>query len=190
MGPARADRGTYVSDPATEDLEPPYIAELRAPVRMVLGFDVGLGIIGATCVECERALGGLHVNVYGGALVMPRVAVLVDVSTLAHLLPVDDDTKGVYTSTLALAAARVWLTPTVWAQAGAGVHLLGLTKSGEDAYELVPGLGLALGNEVGHRPSSGIDAAVRIGAGRHHDDDVDEDYTVYSIAASIGWHWL
>ncbi|RMH39520.1 MAG: hypothetical protein D6689_16260 [Deltaproteobacteria bacterium] len=192
--PAAAQRnGTVVSDPAEQD-DDFYVPELRSPLRSDVGFDIGLGLIGATCAGCERALGGLALDLYGGALVTRRIAVLAAADTVLHLLPVDaPEDRGLVSHTTFTANARVWAMPQVWLQAGAGAGLLRVDGSADDGSDWGPVASLAVGREVDHRPARGVNVTVRAWLGRYDDEDdagAATRITLYSVAASVGWHWL
>ncbi len=182
--------GTFVSDPSTDDGEPLYVAEYRAEATFAVGFDVGLGAIGSTCGSCEQTLGGLAVVAYGGAMVTRRIAALIDVQSVLHLLPSESaDTRGLLSNTLATASGRFWFTPTFWAQTGAGLGVFNVAGGGDDAgTELGPGFSLAIGGEVDHHPDRGIDLAGRFGLALYDDDDGDTS-AVYNVSATVGWHW-
>src|SRR6185503_9419632 len=88
-----------------------YVAELRAPGRLVIGFDFGIGFIDATCGGCY-VRGGLSLDGFAGVQVARRVALLADVWTINHLLSTDDQERsGIAIHAIQAAAARVWIRP-------------------------------------------------------------------------------
>lgn len=182
-GPSPATAATDL--PTEEDL---YLPSLRTATRLAVGFDFGVGIFDASCSACEY-LGGLSLDVYGGVLVSPRVALLVELWTLAHLLPADrEGTSGLALHSFATLQGRLWMLPEVWMGAGVGAGALSVT-SGEDAGTgLGPALVLSLGTEVHHRPDTGVDLALRLGV-TFLEDDNRRSFELYQIAATVGWHW-
>lgn len=190
-GSARAGGGTYVSDPASNASGDAYEAELREPVRFVIGFDFGLGVLGGLCDECDRSLGGVGVDVYSGVQITRRLALLADVTGVVHLLPADDpDSRGFASHTLVTAAARFWIVPELWLQWGVGAGLYRVeVRRNNDTTEIAPGTSFAIGRELDHKPDRSVNLSVRIGLGRYTDDEVGK-ITLYNIAAVVGWNWL
>lgn len=186
---ADGDSSKYVSDPADPDLEPVYVADYRAPGHLAIGFDFGVGVLGGTCSGCDRGLGGLALDVFAGAQLTPRLAVVGDLWTIIHLLPADSaDSRGVATHTFATAAARFWALPELWLQAGVGGAAFRVDGSREDQSDLAPAFAVSIGGEVEHRPTRSIALTARLGVGRYEDDD-GSPTTLYNIAAVVGWHW-
>ena len=186
---AHAQSGVYVIDPADPDDASAYIPQLREPTRLVIGFDFGLGVIGATCGGCVKDLGGIGADVYVGALVTRRLALIAEVFSIAHVLPVDDpNERGLVVHSLALASARFWATPQFWLQSGIGG---GWYFSSGDDDALAPAASFAIGGEIDHQVDGGIDLSVRIGLGRYGHPDGNPGKTfLYSVAGVVGWHWL
>jgi hypothetical protein len=184
---ARAD--AYVIDPGAEDGDAPYVPELREPVRFAIGFDVGLGSLDGVGGG-YAAKGGIAVDAWSGALVTRRLAVLGELFAVLHLLPADTaEDRGLLWHGFLTAAARTWLTPQLWLQAGAGLGILRAEVRGPDDAAYAPGVTFAIGGEVDHAPTRGIDLSVRAGAARYEDDDGSR-VTFYDLAAVVGWHWL
>jgi hypothetical protein len=191
-GSAASDSGTYVSDPADEsDLDPLIVPVFRTPPNFAIGFDVGVGVFGGLCEGCDRGVGGLSVGVLGGAQIARRIAVLADLWSIMHLLPVDDPEHGVVAHTFATAALHVWATPVLWVRAGAGAGMFSLTSNLEDSYDFGPGITASVGGEALHRPDSAIAIMLRFGAGRYATDDggADDHVWLYNLAATVGWQW-
>lgn len=178
---ARAD-----AEPVVDEDEPPpaYVPELRPAGRPVIGFSAGVGLFDATCSGCTSQT-GLSVGLFGGWQLSPRVALLADGWAVVHILPLDDPQRGVITHILTVLAARVWLAPQLWIEAGPGGGWLARTGQGHD---LGPGLMLAVGAEPGHKPCHGIDVSARFGGSRQLDGDGGHTL-VYSIAGSVAFHW-
>ena len=174
------------AQPVVDEDEPPpaYVAELRPGGRPILGLSAGVGVFDATCGGCYSQT-GLSVGLYGGWQLTPRVALLADGWAVVHLLPLDADQRGVITHVLAVLAARVWLAPRLWIEAGPGGGVLAATGQGHD---LGPGAVLAIGAEPGHAPCHGIDVSARIGGSRQSLGGGDHTL-VYSIAGSVAFHW-
>jgi hypothetical protein len=185
--PARAAAQLVVHEP-----EPPpvYVAELRPPGRALAGFDFGIGLFDATCGGCY-ARGGISLDVFAGAQVAPRVALLAEGWSVNHLLAPGGGASGVATLVLATAGARVWLTPRLWLQGGAGAAALLVTDSGadDDGAHAGPGATLAVGGEPGHRPRGGIDISVRTGVTRLRLEAGRARTVMYDIATVVGYHW-
>lgn len=165
------------------------MAELRLPGRLVIGFDFGIGVLDATCGGCY-ARGGLALDGFAGVQVAPRVALLADVWTVNHLLPSDEERSGIAIHAVNTAAARVWLIPRLWLQAGAGLGWFNITAD-RDGFLFGPSAMVAVGGEPGHRRCSGIDLSLRIGGTRVRDDsDEAGGHTLlYSATAVVGYHW-
>jgi len=190
-------------DPGDEDVvhEPPpppvYVARLRAPGRAVVGLDFGIGLLDAVCSGCF-AEGGISLDVYAGAQLAPRVALVVDAWSLFHLIAAGNTGgPGVAAHAIATAGARVWLVPRLWVQAGVGGGgLLVAGGPGDGGTDYGPAAMFAVGGELGHKRFSGIDLSIRIGGSRVRagSDDTDaggsgERVLVYSVAAVAGYHW-
>jgi hypothetical protein len=169
---------------------PVYVAELRQPARAVLGLDFGIGMVDPVCAGCY-AEGGLSLGVFAGVQATRRVAVLAEGWSLVHLIATDGDQTGVATLALATAAARVWVMPRLWIQAGAGGGWLLVAGSPGDAdgVDFGPAAALAIGGEPGHRRCSGIDLSIRIGGATIPDDDGGDRVLIYNLAAMVGFHW-
>jgi len=177
-------------------LEPVYVAELRLPGRLVIGFDFGIGFIDATCDGCSP-VGGLSLDGFAGVQVARRVALLTEVWTINHLLPTadDGDREGIAIHALNTAGARVWLTPRLWLQAGAGLGWFNITAD-RDGFLVGPTAMIAVGGEPGHKRCSGIDLSLRIGGTRVRDESGADDDSggashmlLYSATAVVGYHW-
>jgi hypothetical protein len=186
VGTAHADE-----EAEEEDLsEPVYVAELRPPGRLVIGFDFGIGFIDATCGGCY-VRGGLSLDGFAGVQVARRVALLADVWTINHLLSSDDQERsGVAIHAIQTAAARLWITPRLWVQAGGGLGWFNITADHE-GFLFGPAAILAVGGEPGHRRCSGIDLSLRIGGTRvlAESEGSGDHMLLYSAAAVIGYHW-
>lgn len=174
-----------------EDLsEPVYVAELRAPGRLVIGFDFGIGFIDATCGGCYPR-GGLSLDGFAGVQVARRVALLADVWTVNHLLATDDQQRsGIAIHAIQTAAARVWIMPRLWVQAGGGLGWFNIT-SDRDGFLFGPAAMIAVGGEPGHRRCSGIDLSLRIGGTRVREESEDSrgHMLLYGATAVVGYHW-
>jgi hypothetical protein len=163
-------------------------------VRWAIGFDVGLGALVATCETCDTVLGGVSLDVYTGAQVTSRVAVLVEAWSLLHVLGEDANGGGMLAHVALAPSARVWITPTLWAQAGVGAALLGTLTAGDDDIALSPAATLSFGGEVKHEPAFGLDLALRAAIARYEDEADTEGadgvpFALIQIGISIGWHW-
>lgn len=174
---------------------PIYVAALREPGRRVVGLEFGIGMLDAVCGGCY-AEGGLSLSGFGGAQLTRRVALLADVWALMHLIAEDMNESGVAAHALATAGARVWIIPRLWVQAGIGAGGLVVTGTSADNGLDAGAAGmLAVGGELGHERSSGIDLSLRIGATRlagepgSTDEDDGGAALLYSIAAVVGFHW-
>jgi len=180
------------ADDAEDLSEPVYVAELRPPGRLVIGFDFGIGFIDATCGGCYPR-GGLSLDGFAGVQVSRRVAILADVWTINHLVARDDQAKesGIAIHALQTAAARVWIVPRLWLQAGGGLGWFNITAD-RDGFLFGPAAMIAVGGEPGHRRCNGIDLSLRIGGTRVRDTG-DEDTVghmlLYSATAIVGFHW-
>lgn len=163
-----------------------YDAELREPYRFMIGFDFGIGVYDATCKQCP-ADGGLALDVYLGAIVHRRIAILLDVFSVLHLLPVDEPVRGVVSNNHVSAVARVWLFPTVWIEGGGGLNVFARNQTGDDIYQTQPGWVLSIGTEQKHRPHFGIDFTLRMGAAVLEDDG--DRALLYDVAGLVGFHW-
>ena len=174
-----------------EALEPIYVAELRLPGRLVIGFDFGIGFVDATCGGCYP-IGGLAVAGFAGVQVSSRVALLADVWSVNHLLPADEERSGLAIHAINTAAARVWLLPRLWLQGGAGLGWFNITAD-RDGFLFGPSAMIAVGGEPGHKRCSGIDLSLRIGGSIVRDEsdgaDSGDRMLLYSAAAVVGYHW-
>ena len=178
------------AEEAGEELDEVYVAELRLPGRLVIGFDFGIGMLDATCGGCY-AVGGLSLDGFAGVQVAPRLAILGEVWALNHLIAADDERSGLAIHGIGAAAARVWLDPRLWLQAGAGAGgLIGTGRGGGSTWG--PAAMISVGGEPGHKRCSGIDLSLRLG-GTIMRDEMSESGTgrilVYNIAAMVGYHW-
>jgi hypothetical protein len=171
---------TSVSGYTPEQLEPIVEPTLRTPPRAVIGFDFGFGGIAVACGGCGSG-GGVSADVYAGALVHERIAVVADLWSVVHLLPTGAVT-GTNSETLALASAQVWATPILWARAGAGAGLFAHVTTGPDEVAFAPAVAVAAGAELRHDPDFGIDFAGRVGVEL-------SDPRVVSLAVHVGYHW-
>jgi hypothetical protein len=174
-----------------EDLsEPVYVAELRPPGRLVIGFDFGIGFIDATCGGCYPR-GGLSLDGFAGVQVARRIALVADVWTVNHLLATDDQQRsGIAIHAVQSAAARVWIMPRLWVQAGGGLGWFNITAD-RDGFLFGPAAMIAVGGEPGHKRCSGTDLSLRIGGTRVRDESEDGGghMLIYSATAVVGWHW-
>jgi hypothetical protein len=168
-----------------------YVAELRAPGRLVIGFDFGIGFIDATCGGCYPR-GGLSLDGFAGVQVARRVALLADVWTINHLVARDDQSQesGIAIHSLDTAAARVWIIPRLWVQAGGGLGWFNITAD-RDGFLFGPAAMIAVGGEPGHKRCRGTDLSLRIGGTRVRDDSEDSagHMLIYSATAVVGFHW-
>jgi len=188
-GVARAGDDKYVIDPGESVTEPLYIADFRPPTRFVIGFDFGLGVLGGLCQDCDRALGGLAVDVFSGEQITRRIAVLGDLFSVLHLLPSDEpDERGPATHTFASAAMRFWATPELWLQGGLGGAAYRVDSSQTDSH-YGPAVTLSVGGEMDHHPDKTVSLAARLGFAFYDDGDGGTQ-TLYNIAAVVGWHWF
>ena len=105
-------------------------------------------------------------------------------------MPTDEqDHTGLAAHTIGTAAARVWVMPRLWLQAGAGVGWLTRDQGGDHVGIHGPAAVVAIGSEPGHKLCSGIDLSLRIG-GTSIDIGGDVGRTLlYSIGAAVGFHW-
>jgi hypothetical protein len=186
------DEDEIVNEPQPPPL---YVAALRQPGRPVIGLDFGIGTLDAVCSGCY-AEGGVSLDVFGGAQLTRRVALLADAWALMHLIAEDMNESGVAAHAMATAGARVWIIPRLWVQAGVGAGCLAVIGTGADnGVDGGPAGMLAVGGELGHERTSGIDLSVRIGATRLAGDAASTDpddggaVLLYSIAAVVGFHW-
>ncbi len=190
---ARAQGEAEDADDAEELLEPIYVAELRLPGRLVIGFDFGIGFIDATCGGCYP-VGGLSVDGFAGVQVSRRVALLADLWTINHLLATDEEEgrNGIAIHSLDTAAVRVWLVPRLWLQGGAGLGWFNVTAD-RDGFLFGPAAMVAVGGEPGHKRCNGIDLSLRIGGTRVRDESDDSGESrhmlLYSATAVVGYHW-
>jgi hypothetical protein len=177
------------AEEAEEALEPIYVAELRAPGRLVIGFDFGIGILDATCGGCYL-VGGLSLDGFAGVQVSRRVALLADVWTLNHLLPTDEERRGIAIHAIQSAGARVWVNPRLWLQAGGGLGWFNITAD-RDGFLFGPSAMVAVGGEPGHKRCAGVDLSLRIGGTvvRDESDDSGDRMLLYSATAVVGYHW-
>ncbi len=176
-----------------EDEEPPplYIAELRKPGRLVLGFGIGVGAFDALCDGC-RVVGGLSIDVFGGWQLTSRIAVGAEVFSLLHVLATDGNRSGFASHTSMTASARVWLVPKLWISVGVGAGMFAVVTSDDsDTAAFGPGAQIGFGGETDHGPTRGIDLAVRFCATVLDDGSVSgmDKTLAYSLAGVIEWHW-
>jgi hypothetical protein len=170
--------------PTEDDL---HLPTWRTATRLATGFDLGVGFFDPTCEPCSY-LGGLSLDVYAGALVTPRLAVLVELWTLAHILPSDGQSTSLAFHSFAAVQGRLWMLPEVWMAAGIGAGALTVLDDEEGGTDVGPALLLSVGAEVDHRPDRGIDLALRLGVSFLEDDD-GRNVEIYQVAATVGWHW-
>ena len=179
------------AEDAEEALEPIYVAELRLPGRLVIGFDFGIGFVDATCGGCYP-IGGLSIDGLAGVQLSGRVALLADVWMVNHLLPSGEEESGIAIHALQTAAARVWLAPRFWLQGGAGLGWFNVTAD-RDGFLFGPAAMIAVGGEPGHKRCSGIDLSLRIGGSIVRDESPGassgDRMLLYSAAAVVGYHW-
>jgi hypothetical protein len=176
-------------DHGVVDEEPPpelYVAELRPGGRLFGGFEFGLGRYDPVCTDCSSE-GGLALGLELGVQLGPRLGLSLDAWSVLHLRPVDDeDGVQLLGHSQATVAAKVWLTPSHWVRAGAGVG--GFHVHGGDGFRaLGPALAVAFGHELLHRPWRGVDLVVR--AGGSWVDDAGERVLIYSLGGLVGFHW-
>ena len=179
--------------PPLEEVEPPpvHIPEFREPGRFVIGFNVGIVVIDAVCEGCA-AIGGLSTDIYSGVHVTPRLSLVGDLWAANHLLPTDGENKGLASHVLGTAAAQFWITPELFVRAGIGAAGFVVLAEQGDSVDFGPGAALTLGGEPGHKPRSGIDVAMRLGASWLRISDpsgASEKALFYNIAFVVGWHW-
>lgn len=172
------------TDLPTDDF---HIPTWRTATRLMLGFDLGVGVFDGTCEPC-RYLGGVSLDAYAGALLTPRIAILAELWTLAHVLPSDGESTGLAFHSFAAVQGRLWMVPEVWMGAGVGAGALSVFAD-DGGTEVGPALLLSVGAEVEHRPDRGIDLALRLGVSFLEDDD-GRSFELYQVAATVGWHWF
>jgi hypothetical protein len=126
-------------------------------------------------------------DVFSGAQIAARVAVLADAWSLIHLLPQDaPEERGFTTHSLATLGARVWILPTLWLQAGVGVGFLTVVGPSEDVA-IGPAAMVVIGRELRHQPRNGIDISARLGASRFEDEGQHDIF--YTLSGVVGYHW-
>lgn len=189
VGAPGAARAQGEAEEAEEALEPIYVAELRLPGRLVIGFDFGIGFFDATCGGCFP-LGGLSLDGFAGVQVSRRVALLADLWTINHLVPTEEERSGIAIHAHHTAAVRVWLAPRLWLQGGAGLGWFNITAD-RDGFLFGPTGMVAVGGEPGHKRCNGIDLSLRIGGTvvRDETDDSGGRMLLYSATAVVGYHW-
>lgn len=179
------------AEPEQEPDELPeiYVAELRPGGRGLAGVDFGIGIMDPVCGGCS-SLGGVGLNLFGGYQLVRRVAILAELAGLFHLLPTDGERSsgGLLTHGSATAAARVWLLPRLWLQAGGGVAVL--TNFGDNSADKAwsPAIRMAVGGEPGHKPHGGIDISLHLTGAVFRLDEPGR-VPLYDAVIMVGYHW-
>ena len=169
-----------------DEPEPYYVPELRAPLRKIIGFDFGIGLFDGFSEEFTIQ-GGISADFFAGIQFSRRVGVVVDLWSLVHLLPSDSaDDRGVFAHSIATASGRVWLAPAFWVQAGLGAGFLSIVGPRDDVTGGPAGT-VAFGSELQHRPTTGIDLSLRIGATRLTLNGATR--YIYNVSAVAGYHW-
>lgn len=169
-----------------EEPKPVYFPELRPGIRKIIGFDFGIGLFDGFCAEC-RIQGGISADFFAGVQVARRVGIVVDLWSLMHLLPSDSaEDRGFTAHSQATAAARVWVVPAFWIQTGVGPGFLSVVGP-QEQIDVGPGAVIAAGGELKHRPNSGIDLSLRLGATRFRIDGTKQ--YIYNASAVVGYHW-
>jgi hypothetical protein len=152
---------------------------------LVLGASIDGGNLGCQtksgddCGNGTHAAGGLSVHV--GLMVGPRLAILGEAWAMAH-------TEDSLTATQALATAnvRAWLTPRLWLQGGVGAARSKISYDSSlfmvsSTSATVPAIAAAIGLELVHSSSFGLDVELRGGSGLYRDD-----VRIYNAALGVG----
>jgi len=190
LGPATAraqdddSDGVYVVDPALEPKGEAYVPELRTAPRFAFGFDGGVGSF--SCSGCSNdRFTGLSVDVFTGAQLARRLALLVRGWGVFTYRPEGSRNAGWVIVDFNTVEARLWVTPTLWVDAGAGPALLVSTVGVDGLTEVAPGFTLAVGGELEHRPNRGIELSLRLGYAAFDDDSAGG---LWTVAAAVGLH--
>jgi hypothetical protein len=152
---------------------------------LVLGATIDGGNIGCQtksgddCGNGTHAAGGFSVHV--GVMMTPALALLGEAWGMAHT-----EDKLTATQGLATANLRAWIVPRLWVQAGVGVARSRLSfDSGplmaSAMTSTVPAVGAAVGLELVHSSSFGLDLELRGGSGLYRDD-----VRIYNAALGVG----
>lgn len=152
---------------------------------LVLGASLDGGNLGCQtksgddCGDGTHAAGGLSLHV--GLMLGPRLAILGEAWGMAH-------TEDSLTATQALATAnvRAWLAPRLWLQGGVGVARSKISYENSlfmvsSTSATVPAVAAAIGLELVHSPSFGLDVELRGGSGLYRDD-----VRIYNAALGVG----
>jgi hypothetical protein len=152
-------------------------AEARGPLW--IGFTVGGGVIETTCPDC-----GLHVgaaaDAHVGWMVLPRLGVALEISGIESQV---EDSLFIHASLDVV--ARLWATPHLWFEGGAGVGRLALSDAEGIPYlrsDRAPSSVAAVGWSVFVSPRFVFDVLAR-GTMTFFDDPA------YNVAVSIGFDW-
>lgn len=158
---------------------------------LMVGVGVGGGSMVADCDACDSTFeaGGLDAHI--GYMITPRLAIMLDVWGMVH----HESFLTVYQE-INTVAARWWLMPNLWLQAGLGNANAGYKWSGifvnvEDRTENTAGVMVGAGYEFYVKPQFAIDVYVRYGTG-FYDTTVGNDYVVkaHSAQLGVGFNWF
>lgn len=152
---------------------------------LVLGASIDGGHIGCQTKEGDDCGNGAHpaggFSVHVGGMITPALAILGEAWGMAH-------TQDSFTATQVLATAnlRGWIVPHLWLQGGVGVARSKLSfdsslVSASVTSSTVPAVVAAIGLELVHTPTFGLDVELRGGSGLYRDD-----VRIYNAALGVG----
>lgn len=171
-----------------------YTAPPPPPVGVVrdgftVGFSLGLGsIVDGDCDTCESA-DGVAVDLHLGGMLTPRLALLLDLSTVVHT---DEEQFGEDYSlmhSITAVALQYWVSDRVWLRAGLGVGRL-TARYQDQEVESDPGGAFvgAAGFEIMQRQSFTLDLQAGLAIVGYGTED-QEQVTLMNFGLSLGLNW-
>ena len=158
---------------------------------LTLGASMGVGTMDAECLDCQgNPLAGAF-SMHIGAMVSPRLALVVDISgSFQQLDELATVTVGQY---MAVLAGQYWVTPKLWIKGGIGASHVSLTYDdgfGPVDEPVADGGALmgAIGYEIVTGPRFAIDLQARMGVGTYEVASGSE--TLQSGIVGVGFSWF
>jgi hypothetical protein len=156
---------------------------------IVLGASIDGGDMGCQtkngddCGNGQKAAGGFSGHL--GGMLTPNLALLGEVWAMGHT---EDNITA--TQVIATAALRGWVTRRLWLQGGLGFARSKISYSGGDFMAgeesaTVPAFMAAIGVEVVHTHTFGLDIEARTGTGFY-----EGDARIYNGALGVGLSWF
>jgi len=184
----------YRPPPPPSPYPPQMIPDVDQRRGLTLGVNLGFGDMEAEvspirCLDCDYNTGAVAFDFYLGAMVNPRLAVLLELSV--GIKPLDSQAVWSVSQTLVTGALKYWVTPRFWLQGGIGMAHLGLSsddaRAGTESETIDTGSAFtgAMGYEIIRGSRFVLDVQLRTGIGIY--EEIDD--RVQSASIGLGFNW-